>query len=707
MTVDLTRSGDTATPSKWRAWRGPALAAAAIVAYVIAAASYVRYEVRSALEHAATHLMTVADAKAGHTGAWYADRIADGTVLASSSFASEVLRLTRTGDTEARASVVERLESKARREGYAGWLVAGPGDMIVAAQPADSSIAPATLEAIERARSTHHTHLSALYRSEPDQSLALDVVVPIPGPDIQAFVVLRVDPARALLPILEDRTSEHLSMETLLVRHEEDMIVFVAGSRLTTQGTLDLRLPFAGSGSLVAAQARDGVEGPTRGTDYRGVPVVAAIRPVPDTPWVLIVKADESEIAGPVRQAAMARAFVVALLLFAVAGGVSALAHHRLRAAVEHEIVLTRRLAEARRMESLANLAGGLAHDLNNVLGAISNVVSMHRKTAGPSDPLAKSFDTIAAACARGRSVVNSLLYFSKDKPAVRGTVDLNDLAAEAARVLEPTLSGRARLALELDETIPPIEGDAYGLLQALINVCLNSNDAISHGGNITIRTRRSNGGVELAVIDDGAGMSPEARARATEPFFTTKSPGGGAGLGLAMVYGTVNAHKGTLEFRSEKGRGTEVSMRFPASAVATPVPDAPVHVEDLRTPVTGRTSVLLVDDDELILETFVPLLEAMGHKVTAVSGGRAAIETLENGLMPDLVILDMRMPDMPGDEALPHILRLRPGQRVLICTGYSDVDLRPLQRLSPHVSIIRKPFTADELQSAISGLQP
>jgi PAS domain S-box-containing protein len=374
------------------------------------------------------------------------------------------------------------------------------------------------------------------------------------------------------------------------------------------------------------------------------------------------------------------------------------------RKLAEHErIELTRRLSHVQKLESLGILAGGVAHDINNVLSAINNVASTHRPRVPDTDPLAHSLDTILKACQRGRSVVSSLLYFAREKVGARGIVDLNAIVREITGLLGQTTLERVRLTTDLQDPLDPIEGDAPAISQAIMNLCLNSVDAMPRGGELTIRTRRlESGQIELTVVDDGLGMSPEVLELAAEPFFTTKPTGKGTGLGLAMVYGTVTAHGGTLDIRSKLNHGTEVTLTFPSAPV-----DASVVLGDKSsgTSLQNDLHVLLVDDDELILETFVPLLEALGHRVKAVNSGRAALDAFKGGLEPELVILDMNMPGMTGDEALRRMLDIRPLQHVLICTGFSDVDLTELSSLGPYISSIRKPFTVEELEKAIHEL--
>ncbi len=199
--------------------------------------------------------------------------------------------------------------------------------------------------------------------------------------------------------------------------------------------------------------------------------------------------------------------------------------------------------------------------------------------------------------------------------------------------------------------------------------------------------------------------MAPEVLAKAMEPFFTTKPQGKGTGLGLAMVYGTMKAHEGTFDLHSQPGKGTEAILRFPHSRVEGPAPQPAAIPAVVETPQAGLR-VLLVDDDELIRESVTPMLEILGHEVTAAPGGPQALDFLEAGLEVDLVILDMNMPGMSGAEVLPRILGLRPEMPVLMATGYSDHEIAPLLKGRPSVSSIRKPFSLKEIQSKIAAFQ-
>jgi PAS domain S-box-containing protein len=389
----------------------------------------------------------------------------------------------------------------------------------------------------------------------------------------------------------------------------------------------------------------------------------------------------------------------------------------RMRVVVAHENVtgqrkaeaerleLTRQLFQSQKLESLGSLAGGIAHDINNVLAAISNAASAHRPKIDDAASHARALDTITNACVRGRSVVKSLLYFASEEVGSRGPVDLNVIARDIVELLGQTTLKRIALTADLEDALDPVWGDSAALSHAVMNLCLNSIDAMPNGGAISIRTRRRpDSSIEISVRDDGLGMSEEVRARAIEPFFTTKALGKGTGLGLAMVYGTMQAHGGTCEIRSEPGRGTEVTLSFPASSKEAALSEIDLDGRQPGGPV-GKLQILLVDDDALILESLPPLLEAMGHEVLTSDGGLAAIARLEGGLAVDLVILDMNMPGMTGAEALPRILELRPDQAVLISSGFSDDDLSAITGSNPRVRSLRKPFTGGELEDALSGL--
>jgi PAS domain S-box-containing protein len=369
-------------------------------------------------------------------------------------------------------------------------------------------------------------------------------------------------------------------------------------------------------------------------------------------------------------------------------------------AAQQHRLLLE--LQHAEKLESLGSLAGGVAHDMNNVLAAIMGMASALRATASDRDSWTRPMDTIIRACTRGRDVVKSLLYFARKDLETMVPVNLNLIAQEVLHLLSYTTLQRVRVSTELQEPLGLIEGDAGALSHALINLCVNAVDAMPEGGTLLVRTRAwADAGVEIAIRDSGIGMTPELARRAIEPFFTTKPMGKGTGLGLAMVYGTVMAHKGSLEIHSEPGQGTEVVLRFPRLAGA----EAEARAEAGPGPASAPLRILLVDDDPLIIQSVGPMLAFLGHQVHTAEAGQEALDRIQAGLVVDLVILDMNMPGLNGAETLTRLLALRPDQGVLMATGYSDAAIAPLLDGRPRVGSLRKPFTLDELRAKLEAV--
>lgn len=362
-------------------------------------------------------------------------------------------------------------------------------------------------------------------------------------------------------------------------------------------------------------------------------------------------------------------------------------------------------LLQTQKLESLGALAGGLAHDMNNVLGAVLGVASTLREKQGESGPDGKPLDTIIQACMRGRGVVKSLLYFARKDLQEERPIDLNALAQEMVQLLGQTTLKRIQLEMDLQEGLPQVRGDGGALNHALMNLCVNALDAMPEGGKLQITTfATSDGGVDLRVKDTGVGMLPAVLARCMEPFYTTKPRGKGTGLGLPMVQSTMQAHDGRFELQSAPGEGTEAILHFPPARLLAPaVPESPVA--ELRAATSASLDILLVDDDDLVRDSVQELLNLLSHHCMAVPGGQEALDLLESGQKVDLVILDMNMPGMSGAQALPRILALRPGLPVILATGYSSEDLAPIMAGRSHIQSLSKPFSVLELKERIESL--
>ena len=322
-------------------------------------------------------------------------------------------------------------------------------------------------------------------------------------------------------------------------------------------------------------------------------------------------------------------------------------------------------------------------------------------KARHPNQPaIVKDAESLLQAAVRGRDLVKGLRDFSRKDLDSAVALDLNELVRKEADLLERTTLKKVAIALDLEEGLPEFFGEASALANALMNLCMNAYDAMPGGGRITLGTRfQKPGALVLTVQDDGEGMPPDVLARAMEPFFTTKPTGKGTGLGLSQVFGTMRAHGGTMDLQSQPGQGTRVTLTFPlaseqgsASADAEATPASPQRT--LR--------VLLVDDDNLVRETFLSMLEVVGHHPQGVSGGQEALSILARGPLPDLVIMDINMPDMDGLETLGHLRSRWPGLPVLMLSGYVDDRAQELIEGFPDVRTLKKPCDMADLRRVL-----
>jgi len=371
------------------------------------------------------------------------------------------------------------------------------------------------------------------------------------------------------------------------------------------------------------------------------------------------------------------------------------------------EEVRCRYEAQARRnekMESLGSLAGGVAHDMNNVLGAVLGLASVHLEDAQRDSTLHGDMETIVKACQRGGSMVRGLLGFARDTLPEERELNVNVVVREAVALLERTTLQRIHLEMELASDILPMKGDSAALSHALMNLCVNAVDAMPEGGTLTLQTcNDSQDRILLEVTDTGDGMSKNVLEKALDPFFTTKPQGKGTGLGLPIVFGTVKAHRGTMALFSEPGKGTRVRMAFPSCKPGRAQPEAAVQASP--TPSPTALQILVVDDDELLQHAIRRLLKKLGHLATSAVGAEGALTMIANGFQPDLVILDLNMPGMDGAAALPRIRVLCPTVPIVLATGRADQAAIHLVETHAHVSLLPKPFDLRNLRQMLDSL--
>ncbi len=353
-------------------------------------------------------------------------------------------------------------------------------------------------------------------------------------------------------------------------------------------------------------------------------------------------------------------------------------------------------LVQAQKMESVGQLAGGIAHDFNNLLTVILGNLEMALEDVQEAGLETADLEETRAAAERASSLTRRLLTFSRQRSLEKSATDLNAIVEGLGGMLERVLPDSITLELSLDPTLPPIDADAGQIEQVLLNLSVNARDAMPGDGTLRIETRSRDGMAELTVRDDGAGMSEETRRRALEPFFTTKEPQGGTGLGLAMVYGIVTQHGGELLLDSALGRGTRVVMCFPALREGSVQPPPPSSEEAL-----GRGTVLVIEDESHVRKLVCRTLVRAGYEVLEAADGVEGVALFEaHADEIDLVIVDAIMPRMDGREATKRILALRPDTRLLFSTGYHAGGFGDL--VDQH-RLLSKPYTPRVLLDTVT----
>ncbi|RMG06481.1 MAG: PAS domain S-box protein [Planctomycetota bacterium] len=377
------------------------------------------------------------------------------------------------------------------------------------------------------------------------------------------------------------------------------------------------------------------------------------------------------------------------------------------------------RVQQLQRMESLTILAGGVAHDFNNLLLAIlgRTELALRRLPHGSEAATAREhLEEARTAILRARDLTDALLAYSGGGTFVFAPVDLNTVARETIRLLELQLLRGREVRCELAEDLPPVAGDATQLRQVVMNLLVNAAEASPAGGRIALRTRRERWeggalripgefvrGAELVVLeveDEGVGMAEEVLAKAFDPFFTTKFTG--RGLGLASVAGIVRGHRGGLHVESEAGRGSTFRVHLPADG-ATPRQRVEQSGGESR-----DGAVLVVDDERHVREVARATLEDEGYAVVTASGGREALRRVRaEGARLRLVILDLIMPDLGGEEVLEELRRTRPDLPVILTSGYEEeMATRRMERSSLH-GFLKKPYRLEALLELVRAVCP
>lgn len=369
-------------------------------------------------------------------------------------------------------------------------------------------------------------------------------------------------------------------------------------------------------------------------------------------------------------------------------------------------------LRQAQKLEALGQLAGGVAHDFNNLITIIEGYSRLLLKTLPEGDVRRASAEEIQRAGERAEGLVRQLLAFSRRQSVNPMVLDLNQVVAGVEKMLRRLIREDIQLTTVLAPGLGRIKADAGQVEQVLMNMVVNARDAMPEGGKLQLQTasvelgapqakevglERAGAYVCLEVRDTGVGMSAEVQARIFEPFFTTKVPGQGTGLGLATVYGIVKQHQGAVQVRSQLGEGATFRVYLPCieGEAAGPAARSQLSPEGFR----GRETILVVEDEPALRRVVALILQELGYTVLSAESGVQAL-SLSGQCQEDidLVLTDMVMPGMRGGEVVERLRLLRPGIKAVYMSGYTE----QVQEVEGQVRLLQKPFTPESLARAV-----
>ncbi len=423
----------------------------------------------------------------------------------------------------------------------------------------------------------------------------------------------------------------------------------------------------------------------------------------------------------------VARAAILIGVLGAAQGAVSrsnrelAEANQALRAQIEERARVEEALRQSQKMEAIGQLSGGIAHDFNNLLTIIQgNIHRMKRRLAQGDTDVARFIDFALEGVARATSVTQRVLAFSRRQPLSPKPVDLNRLVHDLEPLLQHSLGALAKLETRLEARWWTL-CDVNQMENAILNLVINARDAMPDGGTCTITTEDVTVAdepqsaddlapgqyVKIVVGDSGVGMSDTVRAKAIDPFFTTKPSGQGTGLGLSMVFGFIKQSKGTLQIDSGVGEGTRIVILLPrhGTSLTAPVDDAPAVPQTVGSPASAADqkrakkmpTVFIVEDEALVRDLAVQAVKGEGFQVIEEGDGSAALMLLQSNVQFDVLITDVKLPGVNGFVLAEETMTRRPGIPVLIVTGFTG-DPVPENLTRSGVKVLYKPYDLDEL---------
>ncbi|MBW2472697.1 MAG: response regulator [Deltaproteobacteria bacterium] len=368
-----------------------------------------------------------------------------------------------------------------------------------------------------------------------------------------------------------------------------------------------------------------------------------------------------------------------------------------------------RQLIEAEKLTALGTLAGGVAHDFNNILCGMIGYVSLLKRNQDPEGKDYKMLNTIEEAGFRAANLTRQLLTFSRQEIMDLHPIDIKPHIENVTKLLQNTISKLITIKLELGESLPQVLSDPAQLEQIVMNLCVNARDAMPNGGQILIRSEqaevdqkfcdehkeaRPGKYIRLIVSDQGQGIDNKILPRIFDPFFTTKEFGKGTGLGLAMVYGIVKSHRGFLSVKSIPGQGTTFSVYLPEVAAS--------QDEEIQPEVSDQVlqaNILIVDDEELVVSMLTEHLQSLGCRTFLARNGTEALDILSRHKDElDMAILDINMPVMDGKTAYEKMLELKPDLKVLVASGYTLNSTAKEILARGAAGFLQKPYTLENI---------
>ena len=370
---------------------------------------------------------------------------------------------------------------------------------------------------------------------------------------------------------------------------------------------------------------------------------------------------------------------------------------------------LNGRLRESQRLESIGQLTGGVAHDFNNLLTVIMGNAEVLQEKLRDSPPLASLAGMVLGAAERGAELTQRLLAFARRQVLEPQSVDVGRRVDAMHALLARTIGEHIEIRVTCAPGLWPALVDPAQLDNALLNLCLNSRDAMAGGGALVIEMANATRSHEdvalspdtsagdyvmLAVSDTGTGIDPDILGRVFEPFFTTKGQGKGTGLGMAMIYGFVKQSGGHISLESKPGEGTSVRLYFPRAAGASRQPASVAKTG----PTGGSETILLVEDDAQVRRYAFQQLESLGYRVTEAEHGTRALDIIRTHACFDLLFTDVVMPGMSGPELVDQARKIHPALRVLYTSGYSENKLLHHGKVEEGVNLLTKPYRREDL---------